>query len=567
MKHLLSLLFLLMAALAWGHVPPGTDVSTLNKSPNQEKSYRNRVFRPYYSQEDVRNRLRVNNYSLFENPTGILFKHGESINISVGGFQDGSLELIIHSFEQHTEHSAYPLKNGNNTISAKNAGLGYINYRHPKPASAPAITVRIEGGQINGLFTHHDDAATWKKLLSGARCSSIDMIGERVQLVFHVNQLRQNCPDRGPELLAMYDYIIRLQQEMMGWTKYKCHPGNHIFGLSSWSGYMFASGMGAGFHFDTLNTLGNPDKLKQTAWGVAHEFGHVNQVRPGMKWAGLGEVSNNLYSSWANYKLNPASMRLEHEHCPNFEGKGMRGGRFDCYINNAIVNQQLWQYHAGPDSGWNKVPDDHVGDHFVTLCPLWQLQLYFAVARGMDDFYPDIFHMARKDKPDSKNGELRVRFITRACQVSRLNLSEFFVKTGMLAQMSRYLDDYGYFFMSISKDMCQKALMKAATYPEPDSSVIYYITANNVHLYKNKQPVKVRRGYKAKPENGLVTIRPSDCRNAVAYEAWNKKKLVRIALLGLNHDDNLTTDLPCPEGTDAIYAVQWDGKRIRLWKK
>ena len=33
---------------------------------------------------------------------------------------------------------------------------------------------------------------------------------------------------------------------------------------------------------------------KQRFWGPAHEVGHCNQTRPGMKWSGLTEVTNNL---------------------------------------------------------------------------------------------------------------------------------------------------------------------------------------------------------------------------------------------------------------------------------
>ena len=31
-------------------------------------------------------------------------------------------------------------------------------------------------------------------------------------------------------------------------------------------------------------------------WGPAHEVGHCNQTRPGLKWSGLTEVSNNIMS-------------------------------------------------------------------------------------------------------------------------------------------------------------------------------------------------------------------------------------------------------------------------------
>ena len=61
----------LMAPLVHAEIPAGTDYSLINKTENTESAYRNRVFRAYLPQALVRERLRTNNYSAFENPTGI----------------------------------------------------------------------------------------------------------------------------------------------------------------------------------------------------------------------------------------------------------------------------------------------------------------------------------------------------------------------------------------------------------------------------------------------------------------------------------------------------------------
>ena len=549
-------------------VPQGTDYSSLNCSADREMAYRNRQFRAYLPVEKVRETLRCNNYSHFENPTGIYFSKGENVTITVEGEVRDRLSLIIHDFGRDGDHAVLPLKSGVNSFTAPAHGLAYIDYRSVEPQQAPVLNIRIEGGQVNGVFTQHDDDATWQRLLADAKCEILDILGERVQLAYDVAGLQKNCPKRGSELLDIYDDVIRMEQELLGIDKYGVHPGNHMHGRVQWGGFMHADGIGSAYVYSAMGEIASPDALRRSAWAIAHEFGHVNQCRPGMMWAGSQEVTNNIFSAWCCYVLNPANCRLEHEVTPVIGGGRMRGGRMDCYVNNAIVNRQLWQFQAGPDNGLNNVPGARTGDHFVTVCPLWQLQLYMVVARDKKDFYADIHQLARKDAADTPHGQLRLQFFTRACDVTGLDLSEFFVKVGILAPMNRFVEDYQSHMVTITPEMCKKAIEHARRYPAPDSSVIYYINANNVHIYRDRLPVQVSPQYTPEFRKGKVTIPADACQNAVAYEAYDAEgELLRIALRGLNHSDNATTDLICPPGTAVIKAVQWDGARFVVWEQ
>ncbi len=60
-----------------------------------------------------------------------------------------------------------------------------------------------------------------------------------------------------------------------------------------------------------------------------------------MKWVSTGEVTNNIYSAYVNYMLNPSSMRLEHERINGGDGN-MIGGRFNAYLNNGILKGENW---------------------------------------------------------------------------------------------------------------------------------------------------------------------------------------------------------------------------------
>lgn len=548
-------------------IPAGTDYSQINKTSNPESAYRVRTFRAYLPQDAVRNTLRTNNYSAFENPTGIYYSAGEQITVEVQGDTPKDLTFIIHNFDREGGHAEYPLKSGKNTFTASTSGLGYFNYRSLTPQQAPALQVKLEGGTINGVFTQYDDAETWQKLLANAKGNILDILGERVQLAYNVDGLRKYCPDRGPELLAIYDDVLRMEQDILGWERYQCHPGTHMHGRVQWQGFMHADGMGGAYVNTAMREVANVDSLKNTVWAIAHEFGHVNQCRPGMMWAGTQEVTNNIFSAWCCYKINPDFCRLEHETTAVMGyDKPMRGGRFDCYINSALVRRQLWQFMTGPDYGINNVPGKRTGDHFVSVSPLWQLQLYFAVARGNDGFYPYIYEQARKDAADTPHGQLRVAFCTRAADAVQLDLSEFFVKTGILAPMNRLVEDYQSHHVTITREMCEKAIAHMRQYPKPDSRVIYYISANTMHIFRDRLPVKESPDYTPDVSKGIVTIPADKWENAVAFECYRGKRLCRVALRGLNHEDNATTDLIVPKGTTSIRAVQWDGKRYTIWK-
>ena len=426
-------------------------------------------------------RLRTSQYSKFENPTGIFFEEGEDVLLVMGDPKGEKLNLVIHNFGRDGGHSSYPLKEGVNIIRAKNKGLGYIEYFTPNYKKAPKVHLSILSGKVNGVFVGGvSKNSDWKKMLENSPTEVVDIVGSRVHLVYPVEELKQFCPDKGEELIALYDRIIGMEQQIMGLYKYRMLPKNRMFGRVIWNGFMHADGTGAAFHNGTMKEVGNPDRIPGSAWGIAHEFGHVNQVRPAMKWVSTGEVTNNIYSAYVNYMLNPSSMRLEHERINGGDGN-MIGGRFNAYLNNGILKGENWLVQSGPDkrSGGDNRPMVH--DHFVKLAPLWQLELYFKVAgKGNPDFYPDIFYKAIKmDTRGKKDGELQLAFMKNACDAARQDLTDFFRKTGMLKPIDQELDDYTCARMTITEADCKNLIAYARKYKKPESPVIYYISVNS----------------------------------------------------------------------------------------
>ncbi len=589
---LFAALALAVAPLATADVPPGTDLTRLNRASDRDAAYRDRLFHAYMPLDQVCDTLKIGRYSAFENPTGILFAEGDEAVVIVEGIEPGATaRLIIHDFgppkrraarrapqppperdddtdddargeQDQREEGVYPLQEGENRIEVTSGGLAYLDYRHPDPQKASPVRVRISGGQVNGVFSRADDAETWKTLLATAPGAILDIVGDRCQLVFDLDNLRKHNPERGPEMLALYDRIIELEQKLLGWDQDGCHPGNHILGRVQWEGYMHADDLGAAFVSHALPGIVDPDRLRAGCWGVAHEMGHVNQTGPAVKWAGTTEVTNNIFSAWVNYTLSPENLRLEHERTGASDGEKIQGGRFDSYVNSALVKKQLWQFLAGPDFG-GSVPGAHTGDHFVSVCPLWQLQLYNAVARGNADFYPSIFHAARAaDEENAPHGELRVSFFKRACDAAKLDLTDFFISTGMLALMDRPVEDYVSHHVTITEEMIDEAVAYASRYPKPDTSVIYYVTANSVNIFRDKLPVEPSPGFAPRIWRGRAVIPASEWKNAVAFEVYAGDKLVRVCLRGLGQWDNASTTVFVPEGATCIKAVQWDGQRF-----
>ena len=110
-------------------IPAGTDYSALNSAADMEQAYRNRAFKAYLPLETIRERLCTNNYSPFENPTGIFFTAGETVKVELQGEVPAGVSFVIYNFDRDGGQAEFPLKSGVNEFTAPVQGLGYINYR------------------------------------------------------------------------------------------------------------------------------------------------------------------------------------------------------------------------------------------------------------------------------------------------------------------------------------------------------------------------------------------------------------------------------------------------------
>lgn len=533
-----------------------------------QKEFRIQTYKPYRTINSLSKELKISGYNPFENPTGIYFDQGETV-LLVGNTQQENVELQIHNFNAPQTDEIYLLNPGINKINVQKPGLGYVKFYTDNYQSRQPVCIHIAGGKVNGYFDKSKhSSAEWKTLLGNSVHNYFDIIGEHVNLAYRVGDLERYCND-GMKLITNYDKIVDVEHEVMGLTKYNRRPENKMFARTVESG-LFADGWGAGFAKDVMDKLANPDRmLKEGTWTIAHEFGHVNQIRPGLKWVSTSEVTNNVYSVVVRYTFTPDNLNLEHERVNDGDNNNVLGGRFNSYLNYGIVKGEQWLCQKGQD----KMTDyQNGGDHFVKLCPLWQLMLYYRMADGAEwlvpDWYADVAEIVRKtDESKLSNGQLQLNFMRNVCDVVQTDLTDFFERIGMLKPIDKFMDDYSKAQLTITESDCQnlRASIKSKGYKQPASPVIYYLTANSLDAFRYKRPVTGIYNQGVAMQSDYCILSHSVWKNVTVFETYAGPTLTKVAMVGTDSPDRSTTLVRYPSGSTSIYAVAWDGTRTLVY--
>ena len=567
---------------------------------NGEYSTKFRVatFEPYESLPTLAARLKTTQYNRYENPTGIYFDKDDKNVILADGISDKyPVQLIIKDFGPEGSESYYSLKNGVNIIAAKNKGNSYVSYYTDDYKNAPDIRLHFAMGKVNGYFDFErgDTNEEWQEMLANACSDIMDMRTKRIQVAFPTQRFRENCPTDARALALNIDSTIYYERDVMGLSKYGIEPKNRQFARVVWGGFMYADGIGAAANDNSVAVWMKPDRNEFEFWGFGHELGHVNQVRPGLKWVGCGETTNNIYSAWVQFKLGPGWYRLESECSGEDIFSGLKGGRFNCYLEEGVRKGVSWQLQKGPDYGYPDhqmtVPkEDYDGkthgdttvvegnyDHFVKLVPLWQLQLFGTQCGFAPNLYAKVMQAIRTtDESGMTNGQLQIKFMREVCDSTGLDFLPFFEKAGMLLPIRSYINDYSKEWLNISQKMIDdlKAYVKAKGHKKIDAEV-QYISALNWKTYRDKAPLQgtlnsgcSKVSYKGVP---FIKVDHNVWKNTVAFETYDKDgKLLRISMHGLGEDDqnkDRYTKVMFPEGSAYIEAVGWDGTRMKCYEK
>lgn len=573
------------------------------------REFRVASFDCYEPRTTLQQRLKTSSYyDAYENPTGIYFERGEQIAIFADGIdEDHPVSLCIKCFSnakaitaEGQPESYYSLSNGINIITAENRGNGYVSYYSNDYANAPTIRLHFAMAAETGYFdAARHNGEDWVRLLSAAKSDIFDVITQRLHVAAPTATLRLKCPTNGEKLAAIYDQVIYREREIMGMQRYNCEPRNHQFARPVKSG-MFADGIGAAAAFDYFGDWVNPDNFG--FWGFAHELGHINQISPGFKWSGCGETTNNIYSAWVAHTVGSTEAygrgyhNLEDEVTGIKEYAGLRGGRFQAYLDEGVRLGKSWQLQEGPDY-YGTVPsqktvtgqdaDGHnTGsvttptrnyDHFVKVVPFWQLTLWTEECGGCPGAFGTLINSYREDFDAQRcntNGKQQVEMMKRFCDAAQADLCDFFEKAGLLRPINAYIEDYGPGWNIITQEMCDevRSYVAAKGYPAAPAA-LHYINAYNYPRFRDKVALKdagVNIGCSAL--GSRVQVDNKVWAGAVGYETYNADgELLRITMFGLGDSqmsDRYTQVLfPTGEGASYIMAVGYDGTRVKCYQK
>jgi len=535
---------------------------------NYPSDFRIQEYQAYPNVETTAKSLKIGTYNPFENPTGIYFAAANEVIILVGDAKGEEISLRVHDFNSHDD-AFYTLQAGLNKIKITKGGLGYINFYTDNYKTITPVKIHIPSAKVNGYFdkakhTRED----WDRLLNASVSSFFDIKGEYINLAYATEELKLHCND-GLALINTYDEIAKMEFDIMGLTKYNKIPKNHMFARTVESG-LFADGWGAGLARDAMHELANPEKLKTGGiWAIAHELGHVNQIRPGLKWVSTTEVTNNIYSVLARYHFTPNDLNLEQERVNDGDNNHVLGGRFNSFLNYGVVKGEQWLCQRGQDKmeGY-----ENGGDHFVKLAPLWQLLLYYHVAAGTTwqkkDWYADVAEIVRNtNESNLSNGQLQLNFMKNVMDVVQEDLTDFFVKVGMLKPINKLMDDYSKGQLTITQADCDQLIQYAKKYKKTQSPVIYYMTANSLNAYQNRLSVTgtFNQGVSMQADKGTATINHSTWKNVTVFETYQGEQLIKVAMVGTDSPDKSTTLVRYPQGATRIEAVAWDGQRTLVY--
>ena len=506
-----------------------------------DKHSRVKEYKPYPNPSIIAAKNKTGTYSLLDNATGIVAMPGEEIVVFVGKTNGQNIALRSINFNNDYAPVDYMLTEGANSVICKDGGLLYIMY-HTGEKSAQPVKIHIAGGQINGIYNASENTnSDWSNILDNARYKYIDVQGKYAHLIFPVSDFKKYTPDIS-RLLNAYDSIVYLESRFIGLEKYKRANGNRmLFYVSTMDYWMFATSNRTGYSAASMSRICDADKLRTTEiWGPAHEVGHINQTQ-GLKWVGLTEVSNNIYSMYIQSMFGNKSRLYEERLNTTFDG--IWNNRYEKGFTEILAGKVLHSDH---------------GDVFCKLIPFWQLQLYFSNVKGYTDFYADVHEQIRNLDNVPTDDRQQLNFMRICCDVSKTDLSEFFERWGMLAVTSGTATDHSSIqnvvnytrSFSITKEDVAGFKKYASKYAKPNAN-IWYIHDECINAFKNKAAIA----------KGKVIINGKACetdtKNAVAYEVYDGNKLIFVT-------SKSKFEIPDNCKEPVIYAVPAIGNAVRI---
>ncbi len=494
------------------------------KAGNYSSEYRAAVYRPYQTPSIMAEANKTGKYGQCDNPTGIFVEQDETMYVWVGKLYEGAnLQLMILGLDKgYNNQAKLSLVQGLNKIAAPIAGEIYVQNwvadniplvldteEVRQQAAAKSVAIHFLFGKVNGYFDiQKHSKEDWDRILEQAINSGypyMDLLGKRAQITWEAKQFKDNKNRAGRtisgtdktddgntdkdeimQIIEHYDNLVYWEQEFAGLVKYNRMFNNRLhFCIDNTASSPNATDYRTVYPAKITSPYSgemffDPEAFKSRLWGPAHEAGHVNQVRPGAKWAGMTEVTNNIYCLYVQEKVGaPCKLQVDKINPKDESGKSQGSEIIYDAATHLIVDGG--RAHCLP--GISSITRE------TQLVPFWQLYLYIVKARGQEDFYKDLYEYFRENESPSEKrqnpGLDQLDFVRQACRISNLNLIDFFTKWGFLRPCNATLNDYGSKDFVVSQadvDALVKEIEEAG-YDEPAPDV-YKITDNTWENYR-----------------------------------------------------------------------------------
>lgn len=448
-------------------------------------TFRVAEYRPYQNPTVMSGTNKTSTYSLRDNPTGIYVEQGEELMVLVGDTHGQSISMIVQDLSLgYNSSKNYALQEGENNFKMNISGLVYIQNltndaipltlaTESEKAAAAAKTVRVHFpfGKVNGYFDTQDKTqtqATWEEMLRTARYTDIDVLGKYVHVTWTTEDYKTA---KTPifDVMSRLDKVVELEWDFMGLFKYNKAFNNRMYLHVEYnSKNPYSAANHTAYLPSYKGVFCTVAELESRVWVLGHEIGHSNQTRPGLKWTGTTEVTNNILANYVRTSFGKGSRLMDKDTgIPVYEQAISRivDAKEPHCLNNAS------------------------NEYYVKLVPFWQLKLYLMDVLGKDDFYRDLYEHYRitkdLDTTIDTQGILQLDFVRQVCNMAQVNLLDFFEKWGFLRPVNKSFDDYGTkpFIVTeaqitaLKKEIESKNYMKA-----PDN--LHLITDENVSNYK-----------------------------------------------------------------------------------
>lgn len=470
-------------------------------SGNYESAYRLADYRPYQNPAVMATANKTSKYSLRDNPTGIYAKAGETLAIFVDDiYEGGRISMLIQDLNGGYNNSkTYELSEGYNEITVEVGGLIYIlnhvnddiplwledaDNDQKRNIEAKTVKVHFANGKVNGYFDiQKNKESDWAQIRDNAKYQEIDILGEYSHLTWRISDFKKYNTEI-TKTIENLDRLVYLEEEFMGLVKYGKMFNNRMhFSIDYKAKSPNASDYRTVYNASDYyaEPFCKPENFPTRCWGPAHEVGHCNQTRPGLKWAGLTEVTNNIMSLFIQTSFG-RPCKLLVDGCTLKDENDQTLGTYNNIYQGAtslIVDGK--RPHCLP--GIANITRE------TQLVPFWQLKLYMIDVLGKTDFYHKLYEYFRTHESPSDKGENQgmnqLDFVRQVCDISGLNMLDFFEKWGFLYPVKTTLNDYGNKAFEITEEQIRllKEEINGRGYEMPHPNV-HQITEINLDDYK-----------------------------------------------------------------------------------